>query len=382
MIIRTFCAAFKDVSLWTSYYPDLMLIGRNEKAEMDFNYFRRAFEEFDVKKDFVPYGIRSPEGIFSGFWLDDGSLRKLGKGSRVNRDNFPYLEFSAPRNLYRDTLKANLLLLESARKPIFPEIVGLEPPIPQNERFYNEIARGFLAKRMYESARSALNVSKVIMPENQGYLEVSGILNYREGNFDAATEILSKAVLRNPDSAESHYYLGLALQKKGRIPDAVNELGKAVSLAPENSDYLLGMADILYEAQQYSPALKLYDQVLALKGNSFHSLTRMVDIVVKIGDIPQRLMMLNLLIARYPHLRQGYEQLGQVFEKGQLYRQASEIYEAMAKQFPSDASSWVHLARIYKKLGREADAGKSARKAARINPLLKKDAEFRSLLHG
>ncbi|HNV86607.1 MAG TPA: fused MFS/spermidine synthase [Candidatus Omnitrophota bacterium] len=383
MIIRTFCAVFKDVSLWTSYYPDLMLIGGNEEGrEIDFNYFRRAFDEFGVKKDFAPYGIPAPEGVFSGFWLDDFSLRRLGEGARLNRDNFPYLEFSAPKYLYQNTLRPNFLFLESGRRLVFPNIVGLEPPIPQNEHFYNEIARGYTAKRMYQDARSALNVSEVIAPENAGYLEASGILDYEEGNDEEAATVLSKAVLSNSESAEAHYYLGLTFRRREIFPNALAEMGAAVRIDPENSVYLSGLADTLYDARQYAPALKIYDQVLALRKNDFHALSRMVDIAVQMGDIPQRLVMLNLLINRYPHEKQGYMQLGHVFEKGGLPAQAAQIYEAMAKQFPEDPFPQVHLASVYETLGRKTDARKAAKKAVRLDASLRKDPEIKKSLHG
>jgi len=380
MIIRTFSRSFKQVTLWVSYYPDLMLIGTNDPKPIDFQHIRESFKIPGVAGDFAPHGIRTPEGLFSCFWLGDEELRRLSEDARINSDNHPYLEFSAPKNLYRETLKMNFSYLNSFYTAAFPSIVNLDVPLERNAKFYREVARGYAFKAMFAESQRALNRAREIEPESPEYYEVSGLMNRKGGQIEKAALDFSKAVQLNPRSAESRFNLGAIYKEKGLIEPGIVEMTQAVAISPENTGYLKGLADALYDAKQYAPALRFYDQLSAIKGGDFQALTRMMDIIFQIAELPQQVEISKLVIARYPEFVPAYGRLGQAYEYRKMYQDAIRMYQSWGKQAPEDAECYLSMARVYYQAGQLMQSRQALQKAVRLEPSLGQDPEIAKLI--
>ncbi len=313
MIIRTFGKVFQYTSLWTSLYPDLMLIGSNQPHVPDFASISKAFDNPIVQKDLSPFGMRKPEGLFASFWMGGAELEKLSETANVNSDNYPRLEFSAPKSLYRDTTQENFVFLNSFKQSLVPEILHVEPPVEKNSRFFAEMARGFVAKRMFAQAHQALELAQRIDANDAGIPEIAGILNYYEDALDGAEQNLFKAIATGKASSEAYFYLGITLRKKARFSEAITTLSRAVELEPQNFNYLFELAEAYREAKQYEPALKTYDQVVKLKGSHFESLNRMAEILTETGSVPQQVSISQLILKNYPRYADAYVRLGKTF---------------------------------------------------------------------
>jgi Flp pilus assembly protein TadD len=61
-----------------------------------------------------------------------------------------------------------------------------------------------------------------------------GVSHYKQGHWDVATDWFQKAVKADPNLAEAHYNLALALDKMGKHDEATAAFKKAIELAPMN----------------------------------------------------------------------------------------------------------------------------------------------------
>ncbi len=68
-----------------------------------------------------------------------------------------------------------------------------------------------------------------------------------------------------PDSAETQYFYGVALNSLGRFPEALPYLEKARELAPRHLEYLIGLATVCRDAGKGDLALKYAREALALE---------------------------------------------------------------------------------------------------------------------
>jgi spermidine synthase len=234
MIVNTFCGVFPHASLWDSFYPDLLLIGSNT-SQFDFHSVEKGFSIPEVREDMARQGgIRAPEGMFATFLLGDSNLRALAAGARTNTDDYPNLEFSAPRHLYDDTAQENLALIRRHAGAAQLPITGLA----STPRLWNEIARAYIARKMVREAEAALQRSADMEPGNAGWLEVSGIMEAGFGHLDVASQRLSAAIATGNATPESHYYLGLIQQAQGNAQLARSEFNAALAMAPGDATYL------------------------------------------------------------------------------------------------------------------------------------------------
>ena len=382
MIIRTFSEVFPNVSLWASYYPDLMLIGTLEPLTLDMKNFERAFSIPAVQSDLSAHGIQSPEGFLSNAWLFDPSLRLLAANAKINSDNHPYLEFSAPRNLYKNTLIENFTLLNSLRSlDVFPTVKNLTPPQEKNIRFYNALARGYLAKRFNANAEWALSEAGKLDPNNRETNLLKGIFYTQIQMKDKAKELLTQAAASKPASAEAQEYLGSLLDEEGQIPRAAEIFRKASDLEPKNPRYLVALANALLKSDRNKEAILAFEKALAIRPEDFDSWVKRAILVMKVGTVEEKIKAARDVLARYPYFMGGYEWLGDILEKNGRAEEALTVYQSMAEIFPGESGPWVSLARTSDLLGRPADMKAYIAKAAHLNPTLAKNPIVQKILH-
>ena len=103
MVLKTLALSFEDVQLWISNPGDLLLIASNRPIKVDPMRIEQAMNSRkDTQKDFSEYLLaqRSSE-ILGRLFLDKPGILAFSQGALVNSDNYPYLEFLAPKNLYQ-----------------------------------------------------------------------------------------------------------------------------------------------------------------------------------------------------------------------------------------------------------------------------------------
>ncbi len=380
MIIKTFTEAFPYVQLWTSYYPDLMLVGYNAPRSIDFSLVKKRFEENAVvRSDLAPHGIRTPEALFSSFWLDDAQLRRLSQRSELHSDNLPRLEFSAPRSLYTKTFDRNYMFLNALRQYDYG-VVKIDPPAASNLRFYQEVAEGLLAKRMYHDVDEVLKIAKGIDPENARTLALSGILKLRLEGFEEAEKELTAAVAADPSLAEAHAALYQIYMRTKNYPRALEESAKALAIEPDYVVYQEIQAEALYSNEKWAEALPLFDKVLAFKKSSFDAMTRIVDITMKTGSDQEKIAVLERMAEMYPRYPLIFLQLGQIYEQLNRLPEALEEFEILARLVPEDPSVYLNLARVYDRLGMPAQMVDAVKRAVKQNPSLANHPELRKIL--
>ncbi len=80
----------------------------------------------------------------------------------------------------------------------------------------------------FAAAESAYRSILSIEPQNSGALQYLGLLRAREGNWNAAAELLDKSLAINPNAAEAHFQRGIVHEALGRPADAAESYGAAL----------------------------------------------------------------------------------------------------------------------------------------------------------
>ena len=121
MVAATFRAVFPQASLWSPVAGDFILIGTSHPQVVHLGRVRDLYTRYaGIRQDFELSGLTSPEAILRAFVLDDHDLANLAAGALLNTDDKLPLEFSAPRNLYRDTMTLNDSVVQRFKRSRFP----------------------------------------------------------------------------------------------------------------------------------------------------------------------------------------------------------------------------------------------------------------------
>ena len=128
-IIRTYQSVFANVSLWMPTRGDLILIGGKEREPYSFDYgrVRVVLDEVGIRPMMESIERDTFEKIASTYFLGHDDLKAYVADARLNTDDRPRLEFSAPRYLYSRTIEENLAVIMRFLKgrKVLPPVSGL-----------------------------------------------------------------------------------------------------------------------------------------------------------------------------------------------------------------------------------------------------------------
>ncbi len=375
MIIATFADVFPHASLWTSYYPDIMLIGTQEPLALDFKKISAAFSRGQTARDLGVHGIKTPEAFMANYWLGENEIRRLAKGAVLNTDNHPRLEFSAPRHLYESTLVPNFQLLNSVRANGLPHIQNLQPPAGNNAGFLRELGAGYKAKRFMREAHSALARAHEIDPLSRQTLLADAIFYFENEKLSEAEALFKKVLASQPEFAQAHDYLGLIAEKRSDASAARAQLEQAVQLEPENAAYLKDLFHLYHVAGDYDRALRVYQAILKMGEEEFTIMAPMAVLAFQKAPPEKQAAFAREMIERYPRFALAYARLGQLYEAAGALPFARAVYQLMERELPLEPDTYLQLARIYQRTGETAAFKQAMHKAIQLSPGLKTNPE-------
>ena len=297
IICRTFLSAFPRATLWFCNFEKGFicgLIGAKGPLKIDFAALKEKMNESIAKNQFKEAMFGSPEEVLSLFITDENGLKLFTADSQVNTDNYPVIEFTAPKNLYRflqnariDNLTStqedkhigvhNLSVVTRLLKNILPlsfhdksngsqlndSVIaggsGSETEI-KNIGYYSDAARHLAAGMLhfynneFAAAEDEFLTAWELAPEHlylrKMFLDLSVRL-YQKGNYNETifiNEKLLQAELKDINPF-IYFYLGLAYQAQGRADSAISAYKSAILLDPPNKAAIHYNLGILYRSQ-------------------------------------------------------------------------------------------------------------------------------------
>ena len=107
--------------------------------------------------------------------------------------------------------------------------------------------------------RKALQLQPQFIP---AYVNFANMLN-AQGRGTEAMNLLAAGIAEIPDSADLYHALGLAKVRQKQVTDAINDLSRAASLAPENRRYSYVYAIALQSVGEIDKAIEVLQASLA-----------------------------------------------------------------------------------------------------------------------
>ncbi len=106
---------------------------------------------------------------------------------------------------------------------------------PEVRKQLNE-ARAALALKDFDTAATKYDTVLRLEPDNVVALSNLGVIRYKQGRLDEAEQNLRKAVTAAPNDSNTRSLLGVIYFRKGLIEESFNELTRAVALNPRNAE--------------------------------------------------------------------------------------------------------------------------------------------------
>ena len=249
-----------------------------------------------AQRDLRDLGFRDPYSLLAMYLMPKAALLKMAGEAEVNLDDVPRLEFSAPRNLGRDTADLNSRLTNAFVVP--PTVEDADPARDASGRLDLYLAYGYKAVRdrnqaltwvergigrdptdmearllharlLAEDGRvgsAADELHKVVMGSARWLREIVEVS--RSLDSDDALPILRRIHRRDPRLVEAQIALADALLQAGQPRQAESEFREIQSGHPGNPRILIGLGKALLAQMDYRGALAAFDGAAKLGESS------------------------------------------------------------------------------------------------------------------
>ena len=100
LLVSSLKKVFPFVHIWMATTDALIIASRDELPPIDYLELQKRMSMSKIKETLAKTEIYTPEDLLSFFYLDNDAVDKFVEGTvGVNSDNYPVLEFSAPKYL-------------------------------------------------------------------------------------------------------------------------------------------------------------------------------------------------------------------------------------------------------------------------------------------
>jgi spermidine synthase len=366
---RTFKEAFPNGALMKIGPADYLLLGFARQGELDWK----------AAKENIEYARSSTNVSFPGFgflanMVITEDLQELFGEGPLHTDDWPRLEFSAPRQLYGGNLDLDRIIAErrrlspetarvleahsdanalldliefaaSANTPLFTMLNPEELTPSQRER-YVEIMKRFCGRTLVPSYR--------IFPDHESKEECAaiqiGMIRERlavdasraddhynlslslipAGRTEEAIDELELTATLDPLHEEALTALGLLSAESGRFDEAAGYFSRVVEIAPGNAQAYknLGMAEARQEKGE--EAVMHLNTALQLEPNDVTALNELGSVLLNQGKIEEAIGAFSKALLTAPENAEAHNNLGMaLYRKGEIARAVEHLSEAL-----------------------------------------------------
>jgi spermidine synthase len=113
VILGTFKTVFPHVSVWMFSPSDIVVVGSSEPSLSGYANIEKAFNNRVLAQDLRALGINGTSDVIKGYLFGSRETDIFVKNSPLNTDNFPGVEFEAPKALHRPSPLKNVQALRN-----------------------------------------------------------------------------------------------------------------------------------------------------------------------------------------------------------------------------------------------------------------------------
>jgi Flp pilus assembly protein TadD len=170
-------------------------------------------------------------------------------------------------------------------------------------------------------------------------------------------------------SSEEYDERAHALYNEGRYGDALEVLREGLALYPSAVELHIGVGYARLAREEFAWARRAFEEALVLDGEHEDALAGLGEVLLKFGQVDEAMQAFDRTLAL------GYEddtdlmlQIGRALFREGFLEPALAFFEKAAEHMPDNAEAHGCIGYAQHRLGRDADAVASLRRALRLDP--------------
>jgi Tfp pilus assembly protein PilF len=180
----------------------------------------------------------------------------------------------------------------------------------------------------------------------EAHFNLAYLLLRRRGQPQEEIKQYEQALRFNPDYAEAHLNLGVALEKLGRDADAIRHYKEVLRLRPDNAEVHINFGNALLTQGKGPEAMAHYEEALRINPDYAEAHSNLGAIYQRMGKLPEAIAQYEQALRSKPDYVEAHFNLGLALEKLGRTAEAMEHYEQALKLRPDFAPARNALTRL------------------------------------
>jgi protein O-GlcNAc transferase len=206
------------------------------------------------------------------------------------------------------------------------------------------------------------------IPTHPDALHLRGVLMGRMGRTDLAVELIRQAIVANPDAAEFHFHLGIALKASGQTDAAIVSYRRALELNPAHAQAHCNLGVALMAVGKTDDAIAAYRLGIERCPDFPELCNNLAATLTDIGQSDEAIALYRCALKTRPDDAAVHHALGVLlYDKGQ-FDDAAAAFRRVIQLNPEYPPAHSNLGNALRKLGRGTEALASYDQALRQQP--------------
>lgn len=225
---------------------------------------------------------------------------------------------------------------------------------------------GFVRERMGLKGRSISLLSICLL---LGLVSVLATLTFRRNQVYASqVSMWRDTVLKRPNNARAHSYLGVALQKTGDLGGALDHLREATRISPTYLEAQVNLGTLLTELGELDEAERRFAEALRIDPDFSQAHYNLGNVLDKQGKFDDAIEGYQKTISLKPDFAQAHNNLGTVLFKQRKLEEAKGRFLEALRLDPSHSQAYNNLGLLLVEQGKVAEAISYYMQALNVKP--------------
>jgi len=292
---------------------DLVLIGTQEQVSFDFSTLSQRLKTKSVANDLAKIGISDPYEILAYFLFENTTLETFVGSAQPNTDNYPFVEFSAPKFLYSPVPINPWRVILDNLSPISSIVDDISIEVDKAEKFRKSrllTQINFIERNIGEGIEEG-EKALVIDGDNPFLAETVARLYFEEGSsflnqgkYAQAIESFGRS-LELKKAPETYVNLGLSYSGLGNSQKARTAFEVAIKVDDEFEIAYFELGQVLGELGDLNGAIEAYKKTVKLNSQNTTALINLGNLYILRKDFGKAEQYLNRALKEDPDLQEA-----------------------------------------------------------------------------
>jgi tetratricopeptide (TPR) repeat protein len=246
---------------------------------------------------------------------------------------------------------------------IFVVLVGLVPALSgcgalkQSDRIAKpdtpvaEAPTGSPADQSDDTRAGQPEEMKISVSGNSYYLFMGAEMAKKQGDLNAAIELMRRAMEKDPASLYLKKELAILYLHKKEYDKALDVVDRILEQTPDSVDALLMSATIRRTMDKTADVSAIYEKVLEIDPDLENVYQLLGKLYFTAGDMDSAFRVYDKLVSRFPENYVGYYYLGEIYGVRGDYEKAEAMFTRTLSILPSLNEARLELIKLYRLTG-------------------------------